>query len=242
MAVSLLPKNILPFAFPGLPNIFCAFTTRLSGNISLYRATLGEVDETATRKARNDLFTATGAQEWTELKQIHGDVFLIDPAATSVDEASPLEADGLATSRKGHALCIKTADCQPILLAHPAGYIAAVHAGWRGNVLEFPRTSVTRFCEAYGVEPSEVRAVRGPSLGYAEFTNFDAEWPAAFAPWYDRETKCMDLWRLTRDQLLEAGLKPGNIHGLDLCTYSLSDSFFSYRKGDAGRQCALIWM
>ena len=37
----------------------------------------------------------------------------------------------------------------------------------------------------------------------------------------------MNLWRLTRDQLLEAGLPDEGIFGLDLCTASMPDSFFS---------------
>jgi copper oxidase (laccase) domain-containing protein len=53
----------------------------------------------------------------------------------------------------------------------------------------------------------------------------------------------MDLWQLTRDQLTEAGLFPKNIFALDLCTHSMEEWFFSYRRNNTcGRQASIIWM
>ena len=230
----------IPFVFPMLPNVRCVFTTRLAGDLSLLGRTGREREAAIT--ARRSLRDALGIAEWTELKQVHGDTFIKNPEATAVDEAPAIEADGLATDRKNHALCIKTADCQGIILAHPQGHIAAIHVGWRGNVLRLVQTAVAAFCLDHSLDPAEVCAVRGPSLGYAEFVNFNREWPAAFAPWYNQATRTMDLWSLTRRQLSDAGLKAHNIYSLDLCTYSLNSLFFSHRRGDAGRQMALVWM
>ncbi len=242
MAVTDLCGGLVAFAFPGLPRARCAFTTRQAGNISLHTAKNSASDLGETVSARKKLLAMPGASSWAEVFQVHGNAMLIDPEPMDLEQGPEHEADGLATGRPGQILCIKTADCQPILLAHPAGYAAALHAGWRGNALRFPQSGVADFCAAYKLDPADVRAVRGPSLGHAEFVNFDAEWPPEFAPWYNRETRCMDLWRLTRDQLTLAGLKPGNIYGLDLCTYSLPGLFFSHRRGDGGRQAGLIWL
>ena len=64
-----------------------------------------------------------------------------------------------------------------------------------------------------------------------------------FANWFNARDKTMNLWRLTRDQLLEAGLPDEGIFGLDLCTASMPDSFFSYRRdGICGRQANVIWI
>lgn len=232
--------GFIPFAFPALPGVRCAFTTRLAGNLSLTGTEGAEREGVVS--ARRALREKLGVTAWTELKQVHGDTFCLNPDVTDADAEPALEADGHATKEKRHALVVKTADCQPILLAHPKGYVAAIHAGWRGNVLRFPETAVATFCLEYGLDPADVRAVRGPSLGHAEFVNFNNEWPAVFAPWYDSATRCMDLWSLTRRQLCEAGLKPRNIFGLDLCTLSLNSLFFSHRGGDFGRQAALVWM
>ena len=243
MAVTLSRPGLLPFAFPALPGVRCVFTTRLAGDLGLTgtMGTTGGAREGAVA-ARAALRDELGIDEWTELKQVHGDTFIRNPAPTAVDEEPAVEGDGLATDRKRHALCIRTADCQGILLAHPAGYIAAIHVGWRGNVLRLIQTAVAAFCFDHSLDPADVCAVRGPSLGYAEFVNFSREWPAAFAPWYDQATRTMDLWSLTRRQLSDAGLKARNIYSLDCCTYSLNSLFFSHRRGDTGRQMALIWM
>ncbi len=145
----------------------------------------------------------------------------------------------------GHALLIKTADCQPIMLAHKNGtHIAALHVGWRGNRRDFIGVAIREICAHYNLRPSDWLAVRGPSLGpaAAEFVNFKSEWTEAFRPWLNSSTQCMDLWNLTREQLLHAGLLARNIFSLDLCTAELNSLFFSYRKETVcGRQASLIW-
>jgi copper oxidase (laccase) domain-containing protein len=245
MAVTGPPGAFIPFAFPGLPGIGCAFGTRLGGSIVPYP---GGPSAAAAAVSRHSLLRGLGLADWSELRQAHGDSMLAAPAATPLapDAAAPLlpEADGQCSATPGLALCIKTADCQPVFLAHKKGCVAALHVGWRGNRLDFPYAGARFFCAAYALDPAEVLAVRGPSLGpaAAEFVNFDREWGPGYAPWFDARHKTMDLWALTRDQLRRAGLLPRNIFGLDLCTRSLPDRFFSYRLQDAGRQASLVWV
>ena len=145
----------------------------------------------------------------------------------------------------GLALMVKTADCQPLLLAHKSGkYIAALHVGWRGNRQLFPFTGVRSFCQTYNIKPCDCVAVRGPSLGpaRARFTHFGVEWGGYFAKYLDLATSTMDLWGMTRDQLVQAGIPERNIYGIDICTASNAASFFSYREDrNCGRQAALIW-
>ena len=234
--------DIIPFRFPGLPQVGCAFTTIAAGSFALDSLSDGQARRHWAER-RQTLLQKLGLERWTECRQVHGDRMLINPGATFPEEASWREADGHCTDETGLALAIKTADCQPILLAHRGGrHIAALHVGWRGNVLNFPASGVQAFCRAYGLDPKDVLAVRGPSLGAAEFVNVEKEWPACFRPWFDAQSQTMDLWRLTRDQLLAAGLHPGNIFSLDLCTLSLPGLLFSHRRGDSGRQAALIWL
>ncbi len=238
------PEGLIPFAFPRLPGVGCVFTSAGAGNLSL-EVPLGAEGARRTRAARRFLFKDLGFSDWTELKQVHGKILLTDPPATPLDEPSGLEADGSATMTPGRALVIKTADCQPILLAHKEGkHVAALHVGWRGNVLDFPFSGVQTFCRAYNLRPEDILAVRGPSLGpgAAEFVNFAKEWPEQFRPWFWEATKTMNLWELTRSRLEAAGLRRENIFGLDLCTHSLPEMFFSYRRGHNARQMSLIWI
>jgi polyphenol oxidase len=250
----MVPLGLTPFCFPGLAGVSCAFTTRKGGaspppfdgaNLSF------DVGDDPTRVAENRraLAAQLGLSEWCELKQVHGDALHIEPAPTSLDVPSLLEGDGLATARPGLALVIKTADCQPVLLAHQSGrFVAALHVGWRGNVLNLPGCAVARLCAHYGCQPSELFAVRGPSLGptHAEFTNFAVEFGEEFLPFFDRKAETVDLWRLTRHQLQAAGLNPARVFGIDRCTQSNPEDYFSYRaarstRGATGRMMALIW-
>ncbi|EPR41413.1 Multi-copper polyphenol oxidoreductase, laccase [Desulfovibrio sp. X2] len=249
-------KNIptpfcIPFAFPGVPGVRCVFGTRIGGysgspfdkaNVSL---DVGD-DPAKVRSNRQAIKQEQGFTFWQELRQVHGTDMVFDPEPRDIGDGPTGEGDGLATSLPGQALVIKTADCQPILLAHASGkYVAALHVGWRGNVQNFPGRGVAAFCAHYGLDPADVLAVRGPSLGPAasEFVNFADEFGDDFKAFHDEAKKTVDLWRLTRLQLREAGLRPGNIFGLDLCTHSLADAFFSYRRREkTGRQASIVWI
>ena len=237
---------VIPFAFPGVPNVRAAFTTAQGGpdrgNIS-YNV---PGDPEGVCANRVSLREKLGFREWCSLKQVHGDVMVFDPEPVAPDARSVIQADGSATNIPGRALVIKTADCQPILLTHESGrFVAALHAGWRGNVLEFPQKGVAAFCKRYGLKLNELLAVRGPSLGplAAQFTNFDMEFGERFRDFFDPANQTVNLWRLAAAQLEEAGLLPQRIFSLDLCTWSLKE-FHSYRRDKAasGRQASLIWI
>jgi len=236
---------MIPFRFPGVAGVSCAFSTRAFGNLSLV---LEHTPETVQR--RTSLAAVLGVEAFAEVHQVHGVRTVFEPDRQEASLPSVLDADGLATSRRGTALMIKTADCQPILLAHEQGrFVAALHSGWKGNRQGYPRLAVEECCSRYGVDPSELWAVRGPSLGPAasEFVHFTEEWGSDFLPWFDEEMQRMDLWRLAKDQLVQAGLVPGRVLSIDLCTFENWKMFFSYRHfrkfgSKDGRQGSFIWI
>ena len=161
---------------------------------------------------RLDLAASLGLSAFAEAHQVHGDTLICDPPAAPLGRfmeppALP-EADGLATDRTGFGLVIKTADCQPVLVADREGRrIAAFHIGWRGNRTRFLQSGLAAFCARYGLAARDLFAVRGPSLGpqRSEFVNYGKEWGPDFANWFNARDKTMNLWRLTRDQLLDGG-------------------------------------
>ncbi|NLW81138.1 MAG: laccase domain-containing protein [Desulfovibrionales bacterium] len=241
--------DYLDFHFPGLSNVRCVFTTRHGGhstgdfsqaNMSLE---VGDALE-AVRANRAGLRRELGIRVWQELRQVHEQSVFMDLEEDFFSGAT-LEGDGLCTCRTSHALVVKTADCQALLLADMAGrHVAALHCGWRGNAGNFPAAGVRKFCAHYGVDPTEVLVVRGPSLGpgKSEFVNFNTEWNPMFRSYFNPLTRSVDLWTLTRNQLMGAGIPARNIYSLDLCTAS-SSQFFSYRRDKVtGRQLGIIWM
>ncbi len=247
MAVSLIP-----FVFPGIYNVRCAFQTRCGGvskgsyadgNISFMK----KDSPSNVSKNRRFLLEALGVEQAAEICQVHGDTLVFEPEPTSFFEPSQLiDADGMATSRPKLALMIKTGDCQPVLVAHKEGrHIAGFHVGWRGNNINFLGSGISAFCERYNLKAQDLMAIRGPSLGpgKSEFIHFEQEWNDDAKPFFDPVTKHVDLWAMTRHQLMQAGLLSKHIFGLDLCTAALSDSFFSYRADkQSGRQGSFIWI
>ncbi len=217
---------------------------RAFGSVSLSSADASSIE----RRAAIPSLLGVGA--FAEVHQVHGVRTLFEPEAQNPAAAPSEQADGMATSRPGLALMIKTADCQPILVAHDSGrFVMAVHSGWRGNRQDYPYSAICVFCDRYGLDPQHLWAVRGPSLGpsASEFVNFDSEWGPEFLQWYDRERRTMDLWSLARHQLERAGLPSGHILGIDLCTFDNADFFFSYRHArrfgsEDGRQGSFIWI
>ena len=236
--------TMLPFHFPGIPGVSCVFTMRAFGSVSLS----GTDASSAVRRA--SIPSLLGVQGFAEAHQVHGVRTLFEPAMQNPLSTPAEQADGMATSRPGLALMIKTADCQPILIAHASGrHVMGIHAGWRGNRQDYPRIAVEQFCEHYRLEPCDLWAVRGPSLGpsASEFVNFDREWGPEYLPWYDHVRRTVDLWALARHQLEVAGLLPGRILGIDLCTFDNADLLFSYRHfrrmgSEDGRQGSFIWI
>ena len=73
---------------------------------------------------------AMGVKKDIYLNQCHSKI------ASFVDHTTGLlEHDAMLTREKALLLCVQTADCAPILIAHKEKpLIAAIHAGWRGAI------------------------------------------------------------------------------------------------------------
>lgn len=233
------------FQFPKFLRICCLFTGRgasgMDGNFSFN----ADADSArASRKLILDSFGPYGLRNMTECRQVHGTEIIAEPeAAETLAEAMSCEmADAMLTSRPGLGLLIKTADCQPLLLTDGQRAMAA-HVGWRGNLKNFPSKAAAFFCSYYNVPPQELWAVRGPSLGNAEFTNAAQEWGPGFMKWHDPATRRMDLWQMTRAQLEDAGVPAAHIYSMDIDTWANANSYFSWRRHKTpGRQAAIIWI
>ena len=240
--------DCLKFYFPGLDHVHCIFSTRHGGlsagpyasaNLSLEVGDNPEI----VKANREYLRARLGFKVWQELHQVHGQTVFLD-LEDDFFAGPNLDGDGLYTRYPSHGLVIETADCQAIMCTDILGrYVGAVHCGWRGNAANFPGLGIEKFCQHYGLDPDQVLVVRGPSLGpgKSEFVNFDQEWDCAFWPYFNPVSRKVDLWQLTQDQLMAAGILAEHIYALDLCTAS-SDQFFSYRRDKVtGRQIGVIW-
>lgn len=186
---------------------------------------------------------ALGLNFLASAHQVHGSQEAL-VTGKAVAPAGELEgADILLTDQPGVGLLIKQADCQAVVFYDPGRRVVAnVHCGWRGQVQNVLAEAVARLRERFGCRPADLVAAISPSLGpcCAEFINFREEFPPELWP-YQVRPNYFDLWRLSRDQLLAAGLKPEHLEMAGLCTRCRAGEFFSYRRDKTtGRHGTII--
>jgi polyphenol oxidase len=113
------------------------------------------------------LAEALGAPEAevVRLVQVHGSRVLTFEAPARKRGHTLLEdGDALTACQPNVLLAVASADCVPIVLADPvSGWIAAVHAGWRGTALRVLDAALDAL-EARGVSLSNLSAAFGPSI------------------------------------------------------------------------------
>ena len=237
-----------------------AFSTR-GGGVSPFpegSLNLAGFDQDAAENIRENRrrFVSAVGGEWrlAACWQVHGrEVLVVREPEDPRPEGE--RCDALATNLAGVLLGVKTADCVPLVIGDPrTGACAAVHAGWRGTVGGIVGHALARMREEFGTDPGDVRAALGPAaLGccYEVGAEVGEAFRAAFADTDSlfRPTReghaLVDLHEANRRQLVEAGVAPGRIHLLPLCTMCRTDLFFSYRQdrklyGRTGRSLSVI--
>lgn len=122
------------------------------------------LDPDAAGRALAEALGAPDA-EVVRLKQVHGvRVFTIEEPPREKRNTHLGVGDGLLTCQPNVLLAVASADCVPIVLADPvSGWIAAVHAGWRGTAARVLDAALDAL-EARGVRVAGLHAAFGPSI------------------------------------------------------------------------------
>jgi YfiH family protein len=176
------------------------------------------------------------------VQQIHSDKVLIAEPSGSAGEG-----DALISNQPGITLSVRTADCLPILMADTRNRaIAAVHAGWRGTILEIVPKTIQAMADRFGTHPDDLVIAVGPGIGPCCF-EVGPEVAIHFAKLFPERT---DLDQKTKVDLVETNLRllgrnGGSVRQIatsGLCTYCRSDLFHSYRRDRdaAGRMVSAI--
>ena len=163
-----------------------------------------------------------------------------------------METDALITNEKGICIAVMSADCVPILLFDKqSNVVAAVHSGWRGTVARILALTLKEMKSVYGTNGEDIVAAIGPSVSQDSY-EVGSEVVDAVLSTFGKSSDLMisrpdnkaklDLWKANKLQLLEFGVDPASIEIADLCTVKNNTSFFSARKGDAGRFAAGIML
>lgn len=182
---------------------------------------------------------------------------------TTADGGYMQECDGVLLTRKNQgvdAVCVKTADCVPILLADvKSGCVCAIHAGWRGTVAGIAERAIEAM-ERENCRREDIIAAIGPCIGVCCYEVGDEVYKAVENAFKSRKIPCddsviyrkpngkymLDLSAVNREIMLYAGLKRGHIDELGMCTCCSSDSvgqlFFSHRQsaGHSGAELSVV--
>ncbi len=189
------------------------------------------------------------------LKQTHSD--RVVSAATVIRSGDPIDADAQFTDEKRIALCIRTADCVPVLIHdRDSGLIAAIHAGWRG-IANSIVVKTGQTLKSKGASLDRARAWIGPHIGVESFevgNDVAAHLESAFdavrgfsgeqtsiVRREGAEKPHVDLLRIVRAQLVSIGIGRERTLELALDTVT-SERHESFRRDreKGGRQFSSI--
>jgi len=145
-------------------------------------------------------------------------------------------ADGHLAPNRGTALGISVADCVPILIAHPNGTVAALHAGWRGIAAGILQRSL-RILGAMDMSAGDLRLHLGAAIcGKCYEVGRDVYY--AVSGRTVEGHALLDLRAEIAGKAALAGVRDISIS--EHCTSCNNEMFYSHRKGDVGRQFAFI--
>ena len=165
-----LPDDFEWVRYPWGPAIRCRALAGVAGHCFTTRAPVLGTGPLTPGDGWHRVALAMGipAPSIVRLRQVHGTRVV----SLARHQAFPPEApdwnvgDIAASDHPGVAVCVKVADCVPILLAdRRSGCVAAVHAGWRGTAAGAARVAVEALGEHFGAKPGDLLAAIGPSIG-----------------------------------------------------------------------------
>lgn len=164
----------------------------------------------------------------------------VSSTAVYVESPSQFEiwADGAVTKNPDVLLCLKTADCAPILFTdYKNGIIGVAHAGWRGAYKGIAENVLSLMLEK-GANLSNIKVAIGPCLQQKSFAVRDdmrqillaqsMQNERYFSADSDGEHFYFDLSGYLEDKLLSLGIK--DICNSKIDTYIPQNGYFSYRR------------
>lgn len=155
------------------------------------------------------------------------------------------DTDGLILNNNNDAICLKFADCTPLIFYDTKKRVGAIsHAGWRGTAAKIGVKTINKMQELCNSIPTDIIAVIGPAISICCYEVSEEVKDKLLKTVNDStnlyNNKCVDLKKINARQLEEAG-----INKIDICPYCTScnnDLFYSYRKenGTTERHYAIL--
>jgi YfiH family protein len=173
------------------------------------------------------------------LNQMHSDNVV---NAEDLHDSEIPDADGIVSRDPSRILCLRTADCLPVLAwGSDKKVIGAFHAGWKGLVAGIIKNGLNAMRD---LGADDIELWIGPAIGPCCF-EVSHEVGMSIDPERIRQRNgafYIDLWEAAFHQICSLGIPPHKIHVMRLCTSCYKEIFFSYRRDgeSAGRNISLI--
>ncbi len=173
-------------------------------------------------------------KKYSILKQIHSDIVLKIKTPVKFKEG-----DGIISDAEDIYLIVKTADCYPVLAYNlRAGFIAALHSGWRGvykNIFESFKEKANEFGEEKIIE-NYTKFIIGPGIcercyrvGDEFYENFKKIGFHSELFDFVGDSIYFNIRKGIEKRLKNLKFKKENITNINICTYE-NDTLFSYRR------------
>ncbi len=211
----------------------------------------------AGKSAREEFLDIVSEDYSYEIKQSHGaNINVLDEKFKEKAKNSPIffdnaDADGVFTGVKGIVLCIRTADCVPVLFAGFKGKtvtaVGAVHCGWKGAYGGIIKNAVSILAKGFDINAGSILAVIGPSVCKKcyevkeDFVNLFLKQNNSNINFFQKNNDngkdkiFFDLKSFIKNELIFNGLNDKNIFDINECTMENED-FFSYRRNKTDKR------
>jgi YfiH family protein len=183
------------------------------------------------------------------LSQVHGRDSHVADESQAPGAFVQREGDAVI-ARSGRLACaVRSADCVPILVGdRTTGAVAAIHAGWRGVVGGVVPQAIAALRAEISAAGELVAAI-GPHISVSSFevspevcAELAAASNAVGVVQHGSGRPHVDLRRIVRAQLSQAGLAEHAIDDVFGCTWAEPELFFSFRRDGprSGRHLSAI--
>jgi YfiH family protein len=162
------------------------------------------------------------------------------------------EADGIITQTKDIFLCVRTADCYPILLFDASsGVVAAVHSGREGTRLNICGKMIRKMIQDYQCNPYNIQIIIGAGISETHYEvdeTCEKEFYDSLSylkkidPGFgiDKKARHLNLLKTIMLQISNEGIPVSQIQYIPHCTYE-NQRYFSYRREHGNnRQLSII--
>ncbi len=227
-------------------NLTYGFTTKKTGNIAFH--VFDDISKVEKNHESLAKILNYDKNSLIHMKQIHSS--LVHIVNDKDNFTNPHSCDALITNKINTPLMVMVADCSPILFYDSQKKVIAVaHAGRQGAFKNIIQNTINSMHKEFHSNTSDISVSVGPSIGVCcyevgnEIYDEAQEIGLEYALQKKGNSHYLDINKILKKQLINAGIEEQNIEVLPECTCCLSNKYYSYRaQAQTGRFAGVIML